>query len=42
MAKALNSKLMIMQKYQNTFCKRLQPSWSEEVFGIKKVKNTVP
>ena len=29
-------------KYQNIFAKRYPPSWSEEVFVIKKVKNTVP
>ena len=31
-----------MSKYQNIFAKRYMPTWSEEVFVIKKVKNTVP
>ena len=29
-------------KYQNIFAKRYTPNWSEEVFVIKKVKNSVP
>ena len=29
-------------KYKNIFAKGYTPSWSEEVFAIKKVKNTVP
>ena len=29
-------------KYKNIFAKRYMPNWSEEVFVIKKVKNTVP
>ena len=29
-------------KYKNIFAKRYTPNWSEEVFVIKKVKNTVP
>ena len=29
-------------KYKNTFAKGYTPNWSEEVFLIKKVKNTVP
>ena len=28
-------------KYKNTFAKGYFPTWSEEVFMIKKVKNTV-
>ena len=29
-------------KYNNIFAKGYTPNWSEEVFVIKKVKNTVP
>ena len=29
-------------KYKNIFAKGYSPNWSEEVFVIKKVKNTVP
>ena len=29
-------------KYKNIFAKGYVPNWSEEVFMIKKVKNTVP
>ena len=31
-----------MSKYKNIFAKSYTPKWSEEVFGIKKVKQTVP
>ena len=31
-----------ISKHKNIFTKRYTPNWSEEVFGIKKVKNTVP
>ena len=31
-----------ISKHKNIFAKRYAPSWSEEVFVIKKVKNTVP
>ena len=31
-----------ISKYKNIFAKGYTPNWSEEVFGIKKVKNTVP
>ena len=31
-----------ISKYKNTFAKRYTPNWSEEVFVIRKVKNTVP
>ena len=31
-----------ISKYKNIFAKRYVPNWSEEVFVIKKVKNTVP
>ena len=33
---------VIITKYKNVFPKRYTPNWSEEVFVIKKVKNTVP
>ena len=29
-------------KYKNIFAKGYTPNWSEDVFVIKKVKNTVP
>ena len=32
----------ISLKYKNIFAKGCTPNWSEEVFMIKKVKNTVP
>ena len=31
-----------ISKYKNIFAKEHVPNWSEEVFVIKKVKNTVP
>ena len=31
-----------ISKYKNIFTKAYMPNWSEEVFVIKKVKNTVP
>ena len=31
-----------ISKYKNIFAKWYMPNWSEEVFIIKKVKNTVP
>ena len=31
-----------ISKYKNIFAKGFAPNWSEEVFVIKKVKNTVP
>ena len=31
-----------ISKYNNIFAKVYTPNWSEEVFVIKKVKNTVP
>ena len=31
-----------ISKYKNIFAKGYTPKWSEEVFIIKKVKNTVP
>ena len=31
-----------ISKYKNIFAKGYGPNWSEEIFVIKKVKNTVP
>ena len=31
-----------ISKYKNTFAKGYVPNWSEEIFVIKKVRNTVP
>ena len=31
-----------ISKYKDIFAKDYAPSWSEEIFVIKKVKNTVP
>ena len=31
-----------ISKYKNIFAKGYTPSWSKEVFVIKKAKNTVP
>ena len=31
-----------ISKYKNIFAKGYTPNWSEKVFLIKKVKNTVP
>ena len=36
-----NDRVRIL-KYKNIFAKGYTPNWSEEVFVIKKVKNTVP
>ena len=33
---------IIISKYKNIFAKGYTPNWSEEVFVIKKVKNSVP
>ena len=33
---------MRISKYKNLFAKSYTPNWSEEVFVIKKIKNTVP
>ena len=33
---------VIISTYKNSFAKGYLPNWSEEVFVIKKVKNTVP
>ena len=34
--------LVRISKYKNIYAKGYTPNWSEEVFVIKKVKNTVP
>ena len=31
-----------ISKYENIFAKRYTLNWSEEIFVIKKIKNTVP
>ena len=31
-----------ISKYKNIFSKGYTPNWSEEIFVIKKIKNTVP
>ena len=31
-----------ISKYKSIFAKRYMPNWSEEVFVISKIKNTVP
>ena len=31
-----------ISKYTNIFAKEYMPNWSEEIFIIKKIKNTVP
>ena len=31
-----------ISKYKNIFAKGNNPNWSEEIFVIKKIKNTVP
>ena len=31
-----------ISKYKNIFTKGYMPNWSEEIFIIKKIKNTVP
>ena len=33
---------VIISKYKNTFAKGYTPNWSEEIFVIKEIKNTVP
>ena len=33
---------MKISKYKNIFAKGYTPNWSEEVFVIKKIENTVP
>ena len=38
----LNLKLDLNLKYKNIFAKGYTPNWSEEVFFIKEIKNTVP
>ena len=31
-----------ISKYKNIFAKRYAPNWSEGIFVVKKIKNTVP
>ena len=31
-----------ISKYDNIFAKRYVPNWNEEIFVVKKTKNTVP
>ena len=31
-----------ISKYKNIFAKGYKPNWSEEVFVVSKIKNTVP
>ena len=31
-----------ISKYKNIFAKGYMPNWSEQIFEIKKIKNTVP
>ena len=31
-----------ISKYKNIFAKGYTPNWSEDVFVVKKIKNTVP
>ena len=31
-----------ISKYKNVFAKGYAPNWSEEIFAVKKIKNTVP
>ena len=31
-----------ISKYKKVFAKRYSPNWSEEIFVISKIKNTVP
>ena len=31
-----------ISEYKNSFAKRYAPNWSEEVFAVSKIKNTVP
>ena len=33
---------VIMSKYKNIFAKRYTANWSEKIFAIKEIKNTVP
>ena len=33
---------MRISKYRNIFAKGYTPNWSEEIFVIKKIKDTVP
>ena len=37
----VNGHVMI-SKYKNIFAKGYAPNWNEEIFVVKKIKNTVP
>ena len=37
-----NPKFVRISKYKNIFTKGYVPNWSEEIFIIKEIKNTVP
>ena len=37
-----NPKFKVGDHYKNIFAKGYMPNWSEEIFIIKKIKNTVP
>ena len=41
MIKIQKLKLVILLEYQNVFAKGYTRNWSEEVFVIKKIKDTV-
>ena len=38
----VGDRVRIISKCKNIFAKGYMPNWSEEVFVIKKVKNTIP
>ena len=40
--KSESSNIIEISKYKNIFANGYTPNWSEEVFGIKKVRNTMP
>ena len=42
MKKILNLKLVTVSEYQNIFAKGYTQHWSEEIFIITEIKNTVP
>ena len=44
MRKIINLKLVIVLGFQNTkaFCQRIIQNWSEDIFVVTKIKNTVP
>ena len=40
--KILNGDHVRISKYKNIFAKEYMPNWSEKIFLIKNIKNTVP